>query len=321
VDTAERRAVVVTTPSASGARTNGATLRAAEVVTVLEATGYTVTRSVAGDPLDVTPCDLGVAISYVCAGEIQALRRQARRVWLDAVDSWLLVDASGLRRGHPTYALRALRDAARLARMPAADLVTYISGADLANDRGTIRARRRLVLPSRTPAPNPEPAGDERRVVLAGDWGYPPNRDALRWFSSSVLPLLTAQAPNNGWSVHIYGGGAPATETGRVRILGYADAPQMLYRWGDVHAAPVRFGAGVKRKVLMPLLAGLPVVTTVAGAHGLRPNALLDVRSDAVGFADALAQRLRRPPEEAVISEEGFFDRDDADAVTTWLRA
>lgn len=318
---AERHAVVVTTPAAAGAQTNGATLRADEVVTLLEATGYTVTRTVAGRLPALRDVDLAVAVSYACAGLVAGLRRQVRRVWLDAVDSWLVVDASGLRRGRPAYAVRALRDGVRLARMPAADLVTYISGEDLRRDRSTVRASRRLVLPSRTSPPTPGPAGDARRVVLAGDWLYPPNRDALRWFTSSVLPSLEDLVPGDGWVVEVYGPGAPAARSRRVRVLGYTERPGDLYRLGDVHAAPVRFGAGVKRKVLLPLLAGLPVVTTVAGAHGLRPHPMLDVRSGPDDFAGALAERLSRPAEQATTRAQDVLDRDDTEAVTTWLRA
>jgi hypothetical protein len=183
-----------------------------------------------------------------------------------------------------------------------------------------VRGRQRLVLPGRTAPPTPGPAGEQRRVVLAGDWGYPPNRDALRWFCASVLPVLEARAPDAGWAVHLYGPGAEGAASRRVRVLGYAKAPDALYRWGDVHAAPVRFGAGVKRKVLLPLLAGLPVVTTPAGAHGLRPHLLLDVAPGPEGFAAAVAERLRGPVAPGAPAHD-VLDRDDTAAVAAWLRA
>jgi hypothetical protein len=320
----ELSALVVTTPAAAGTMTNGATLRADEVVKLLEDTGYRVTRtttaSLAGAP---ARADLAVAVSYACAGAVADLRRRAPRVWLDAVDSWLLVNSSGLRSGRPSYALRALRDGGRLMRMPPADLLTYISGADLNADRGSVRARRRLVLPGSTtpptPTPNRLPSRDGRRIVLTGDWAYPPNRDGLAWFVKDVLPRVEEQRPASDWKVVVYGRG-PSGGGGRIRLAGYAQSPGDLYREGDVHAAPVRFGAGVKRKVLLPLLAGLPVVTTPAGAHGLRSHPLLAVRQRPEGFAAALAVALAADGPPSPARGVDLRDRDDTGAVIDWLR-
>jgi hypothetical protein len=321
---ADRTALVVTTSAAASAEDNGATLRAAEVVALLEQTGHRVTRTTARDlPHAHGSFDLGVAVSYACAGNVRALTRRVGRVWLDAVDSWLLVNGSGLRSGRSSYAARGLRDAWRLATMPGPDLVTYISGDDLRRDRRTVRGVRRLVLPGTSPVlrhPQPAATGEPRRAVLAGDWAYPPNADGLRWFVMRVLPLLEEELPDRSWTVCVYGTGAPALPTERVRLVGYAHAVDELYRQRDVHVAPVRFGAGVKRKVLQPLLVGLPVVTTSAGAHGLRPHALLDIRDDPRRFAKAVASRLRSDQQPQPAQREALLDRDDTLAVAAWLQ-
>lgn len=320
----ERRALVVTTPVAAAARTNGASLRADEVIALLESSGYQVVRTVPALLSQVAGTfDVGVAVSYVCAPALRGLRRRAARTWLDVVDSWMLVNGSGLRSGRPSYLLRALRDGARLAVMPRPDLVTYISGADLRVDGVTVRADVRLVLPIRTPSP---PTGGaavtQRRVVLAGDWGYAPNRDGLRWFRRDVLPALESCLPHPSWSVAVYGSGLQQGSSGRMHVVGYVDDAAALYGSGDVHAAPIRFGAGVKRKVLQPLLAGLPVVTTPAGAHGLRSCPLLDVCATAEVFATALAQRLSAAPGgRPRVEASSLIDQDDSSVVAAWLRS
>jgi hypothetical protein len=313
---------VVTTPSAAGAAANGATLRAEEVTALLRSTGHDVVRAVPSELARVRgDFDLGVAVSYACAGSVARLRSRTPRVWLDAVDSWLLVNGSGVRGGHASYLLRAARDAARLMAMPRPELVTYISAADLDGDRGTIRGARHLVLPGRTPAPPPVSGTGARRVVLAGDWRYPPNRDGLAWFRGKVLPGLEQALPSADWSVTVYGTGLPPGRAGRLEQVGYVDDGSELYREGDVHVAPVRFGGGVKRKVLQPLLAGLPVVTTRPGAHGLRSHPLLDVCEDAGDFARAVADRLRAVPARQPVAAADLLDRDDSAAVTAWLRS
>lgn len=261
------------------------------------------------------PYDVGVAVSYAAAGALRGLSHLASITWLDAVDSWLLVNGSAVRAGRPSYLARAFRDAVRLATAPAADVVTYISRADLQADRGMVRARRRLVLPavasSTTVLADDEPG---RRFVLAADWSYAPNADGLTWFFERVLPQV--QLPE-GWTVHVFGRGAPSVPG--VVVHGHVDDEQDLYRQGDVHIAPVAHGAGVKRKVVSPLLAGLPVVTTPAGAHGLRPNERLGVHGEPEAFAHAMLAGAREAVAVRPVAGADVFDADDRQALLAVL--
>lgn len=308
---AEHRALVVTIPSAARAVTTGASLRVGDVLAVLKESGHEV--DVMQEVPDVGRWCTGVAVSYSSAGHVRRLRRVAPRTWLDAMDSWLLLDGSGLRTGDLSYGARAARDATRLLTMPKVDLVTYISGADRSRDRRTVRGRRRLVLPGLVARPPVRPS-TQRRAVVVGDWGYPPNRNGLDWLLQRVLPGFATP-------LSVYGPAAPAVRAPGVTVRGYVERPDELYAAGDVHLCPVRFGGGVKRKVLQPLLAGLPVVTTTAGAHGLRRHPLLDVHDRPEDFAAAVDRRAAaevavRPPDAADV-----LDADERDDVLTWLRA
>lgn len=311
--------MVVTTAAAATGRSTGASLRIDDVHDVLAGCGVSVTRIPLGQlaGLQHTSC-LGVAVSYACAGSLRQLRLTTASVWLDAVDSWLLVNGSGLRAGHPSYAVRFVRDAARLLVMPSPDLVTYISAADRRADRGTIRGRSGLVLPGTAPVSHAGPRAPGHRAVLAGDWGYAPNRDGLAWFCTEVLPLLEPLLHDLDWRVELFGSGAPPLPP-RIVNRGYVEDPAELLRVGDVHLAPIRHGAGVKRKVLQPLLAGLAVVTTTSGAHGLRRPPALDVANDPFSFAGAVARRLRGPAGTAPPSPAHVHDRDETDAVREWV--
>lgn len=319
---ADRRALIVTTAAGAAAQVSGATIRATEVIAAVSASGYAVERvQLAEVDRWSAHVDLLVAVSYACADTVRVLRGRAERVWLDAVDSWLLVNGSAMRHGRPSYLLRTVRDATRLARMPQVGLVTYISAADRQSDRRTVRADQRLVLPPQVPAQlKALRAAGDRRVVLTGDWRYPPNRDGLRWFLRKVLPRVHEQAAFD-WEVAVYGPGWAESPPPRVVVHGYVDAETGLYRRGDVHVAPVRFGGGVKRKVVQPLVAGLPVVTTPAGAHGLRAHSLLDVHRDAAGFSSAIARRLTEHPVVAPACLSDLLDADDSASVGAWLRA
>lgn len=296
-------------------------MRVGEIADLLKHCGYAVHRATAVQVAATSArYDVGVAVSYACAGVIRRLRDRCERTWLDAVDSWLAVNGSGLRSGRPAYGLRAARDAGRLLRMPPADLLTYISRADLAADRGTVRGSLRLVLPGQVPGLTASP-GRGRRLVLVGDWSYPPNADGLRLFWHRVLPTLEPHLARLGAAVDVYGSHVPDLRSPALRHAGYAQDARELYREGDVHVALVRFGGGVKRKVLQPLLSGLPVVTTPAGARGLGVHPLLDVHERPPELAAAILRWLNAPAIVRPAEGHALLDADDTAAVTGWLRA
>lgn len=313
----ERRALVVATDRALAAQRSGASLRVGDVVAVLEEAELAVTLTSRAQLPALGaegPWDLGVAVSFASAPALRTLSSSCRRTWLDAVDSWRLLDLGGLRAGHPSYAARLVRDAGRLVAAPTPDLATWISRRDLLADHRLVRARTRLVLPGRvgTAAPAAAERPDGRRLVVAGDWDYPPNRDGLRWLVRRVLPHLAHP-------VEVFGPGTVPAVAGLVH-RGYVADPAALLRQGDVHLAPVGWGSGVKRKVLDPLLAGLPVVARPAAAHGLRPHPLLHVNADAADFAAAASTALGRPAPAPGSAPAPEPDGDDHDAVLGWLR-
>ena len=84
-----------------------------------------------------------------------------------------------------------------------------------------------------------------------------------------------------------------------VLVTDYVSDPMLerLYRTATVAVAPLRFGAGVKGKVVEAMRFGVPVVTTSAGAQGLpgAEDAVEIAPVSAEGFADAIVRLLRDP--------------------------
>ena len=134
------------------------------------------------------------------------------------------------------------------------------------------------------------PRSQRHGLLFVGGFRHPPNVDAVHWFVSEIFPLVRAQQPDV--VLRVVGSSMPTeiTDLGSidgVEILGWvADLIPILDK-SRVSVAPLRYGAGVKGKVVEAMVNGLPVVTTTAGAEGIatpEDGALL-IADDAEAFA------------------------------------
>ena len=138
-----------------------------------------------------------------------------------------------------------------------------------------------------------DPAGnlDERRdLVFVAGFGHGPNGDAAVWFVNEVLPLVHAQAP--GVHIHLVGSNpTPAVRElagERVHVTGFVSDEELsgYYERCRVIVAPLRYGGGMKGKVVEAMRFGVPTVTSAAGAQGLAEALdFLAVADDAPAFA------------------------------------
>jgi glycosyltransferase involved in cell wall biosynthesis len=131
------------------------------------------------------------------------------------------------------------------------------------------------------------------RITFVGGFGHPPNKDAMKWFVTDVMPLITRS--NDAIVLSIVGSAIDqeiAELTGdHVQILGTLSDEQLsnVYSETKIAVVPLRFGAGVKGKVLESLNNGVPVVTTRVGAEGLpEVEHALKIEDDAALFASAV---------------------------------
>jgi GT2 family glycosyltransferase len=102
-------------------------------------------------------------------------------------------------------------------------------------------------------------------VIFVGGFRHPPNVDAVWHFVGDVWPLLVDRLPPSARLI-LVGPDAPfairALADERIEVAGHVpDLTPMLER-ARVMIAPLRFGAGVKGKVISGLANGLPVVAS-----------------------------------------------------------
>jgi GT2 family glycosyltransferase len=127
-----------------------------------------------------------------------------------------------------------------------------------------------IPLPVSDVVPSEAPFAKRSGLLFVGGT-HPPNVDALRYFIGEILPLL--QAELTGMTLTVVGE-VPRHELndldlGNVIFTGYLQDLRPLFEQALVYIAPLRFGAGIKGKILDAMNFGVPVVTTSIGAEGI----------------------------------------------------
>ncbi|HZI19586.1 MAG TPA: glycosyltransferase [Pyrinomonadaceae bacterium] len=156
---------------------------------------------------------------------------------------------------------------------------------------------RRVVPTIHRPRETCAPFDARRGLLFVGNYSHRPNADAVRYLVGEILPRLGELLPGAADAPAAFLVGDNATDeikgfdSERVRVLGYVPDLEPLLEGCRVFVAPLRFGAGMKGKILEAFAHGLPVVTTSIGAESM---AVTDgeqalVRDDPREFAAAIA--------------------------------
>lgn len=136
----------------------------------------------------------------------------------------------------------------------------------------------------------PVDADGRAGLIFVAGFGHPPNVDAAKWLVEQVMPHVWQRYPDLRLS--LVGSnptdGVMALAGPLVEVTGYVDDQELSrrYRQARIAVVPLRFGAGIKGKVVEALQQGLPLVTTSVGAQGLAGvEAVCDVADEAERIA------------------------------------
>ena len=111
-------------------------------------------------------------------------------------------------------------------------------------------------------------------IMFVGGFGHPPNVDGVLWFVREVFPKVLAAHPDLKFT--IAGSNPPDDvrnlESENIEVLGFItdDELEDLYGRARLVVVPLRYGAGVKGKVIEALYHGVPVVTTRFGLKAFK---------------------------------------------------
>lgn len=234
----------------------------------------------------------------------------------DAVDLHFVRDERGLaleppgeRGGKRENELRGTKRL-EVDEMRAADIVSTVTEAERDVVQSLVPGCDAVVLPNvHAVRSHPVPSAGERSDLLfIGSYVHAPNVDAVRWFSSAILPLIRGEEAARFIAL----GASPPPELealacDEIVIPGFQSDVTGFFDRARLFVAPLRYGAGMKGKIGMAMALGLPVVTTSIGAEGMGivhgTHAL--VVDDEQGFADAVLRLYHDDTMWTTLSEQG----------------
>jgi len=146
-------------------------------------------------------------------------------------------------------------------------------------------------------------------LLFVGGFAHPPNADAVLWFVREVYPLICQQMEKAGQKPPtFYVAGSRVTQEildleqpgNGIIIKGFVSEEELvrLYDTTRIVVVPLRYGAGVKGKVVEALYNGAAIVTTSIGAEGIADaGQVMTVEDEAASLAAAVLWLYGNPKE------------------------
>ena len=148
-------------------------------------------------------------------------------------------------------------------------------------------------------------------ILFVGGFGHSPNIDAVLWFAKDIYPQVLQKYPNMKW--HVVGSKVPLKvqelASDNILIEGFLsdEALDKLYRECRLAVVPLRYGAGVKGKVVESAYYQIPLITTSIGAEGLsREEQFMVVEDDAAKMAEIICELYENYQELRAMSDNGI---------------
>ena len=158
-------------------------------------------------------------------------------------------------------------------------------------------------------------------LLFVGGFNHQPNEDALLWFCNEIFPQVCSKI--KGIRLHVVGSCMPdsvrSLASDNIITHGFLSDEGLcaLYKSVRLSVVPLRFGAGIKGKILEAMYQGVPVLTTSIGAEGIpESNECLLIHDDADAFAKSLINvyddesRLASMQDHAQSVIRNYFSRD-----------
>ena len=114
---------------------------------------------------------------------------------------------------------------------------------------------------------------NRNHFITIGNFLHEPNYNAVLYLKETIWPLIKKQLPQA--EIHVYGAYASQKvnqlnkAANGFLVKGFVEDVNAVMKNAKVCLAPIRFGAGLKGKLVDAMLNGTPCVTTTVGAEGM----------------------------------------------------
>jgi glycosyltransferase involved in cell wall biosynthesis len=145
-----------------------------------------------------------------------------------------------------------------------------------ATEAALLRAQLPGILVSVVPwsvalRPSSTSFGDRHGVAFIGNFRHEPNIDAVHWLAEGLLPLVRQADPSIEFEIigsHMPSSVKLLAQPG-LKIVGHVDHLEAVFDRVRLTIAPLRYGAGLKGKVIESLAAGIPCIGTSIAYEGM----------------------------------------------------
>jgi len=177
-------------------------------------------------------------------------------------------------------------------------------------DRSKCRETYHLGDDSQLELPSIQFSDTHKTLLYVGTLNWEANVDGLLWFFDKVWPLVVAQQPDTQMKVV---GSKPdprltaaAAHDSRIQFTGFVEDLEPLFSTSRLFLAPLRFGSGIKVKVLNAMCRGLPTITTPVGAEGLAAVHMqhLSITNSAEAMADSILHLMENATDWSLIEQQ-----------------
>lgn len=156
---------------------------------------------------------------------------------------------------------------------------------------------------------------NRKDLLFVGGFNHPPNVDAAKYLCQDIWPQIKGKIP--GIKLYLVGSKPPkeilnlASED--IVVTGHVSDEELInyYQKCRLAVMPLRYGAGVKGKIIESIYYNLPIITSNVGAEGLPASEdVLIIADDAGDFAHKVVEYYQDENKynEIVSNFEGYIE-------------
>lgn len=120
---------------------------------------------------------------------------------------------------------------------------------------------------------DPKMSSETFNLLYVGNFDYAPNEDAARYFCEKILPKVIEKVKN--FNVYFVGniGESSISEIEKIhpciKVIGRVSSISSYVKDCKVFICPLRYGGGIKTKLLEAIFMNKAIITTTIGAQGM----------------------------------------------------